>query len=171
MIGDKDQFAAWAAAEDTPDEENSAGFAAKEAREFGAAVYWRRHIFSLTGRRAVLQIKERPAYTATLTSKHGDVLFSAPVGELRYRASWPLCFTIECDGMRWRLWGIGVSSLKAVKRELEAMKRDKVFTIVPQPPGMSDQRYKRLMTNKLAQQRLWRELWLFVLRSAGGQQI
>jgi hypothetical protein len=172
MIGDKDQFAAWAAAEDTAgDEEEPAGFAAKEAREFGAVVYWRRHLLSLTGRRAVLHIKERPVYTATLTSKHGEELFNAPVGELRYRRSWPFCVTVERDGKRWRLWGVGVSSLKGAKRELEVMKRDKVFTIVPQPPGMSDQKYKRLMSNKLAQQRLWRELWLVVLRSAGAQQI
>jgi hypothetical protein len=180
MTGDEDRFAAWAASEETeqdddvpvdPAESGGSGFASREGRQFGAVVYWRRHLFSLSGRRAILQIKERPTYTATLTSKQGEVLFSAPVGELRYRRSWPFCFTIECDGARWRMWGIGVNSLKGAQRQLDVMKRDHVFTIIPQPPGMSDKRYKRLLTNKLAQQRLWRELWMVVLASAGGQQI
>jgi hypothetical protein len=180
MTADEDRFAAWAASEETEQDDDvpvdgaesgGSGFASREGRQFGAVVYWRRHLFSLSGRRAILQIKERPAYTATLTSKQGEVLFSAPVGELRYRRSWPFCFTIECDGARWRMWGIGVNSLKGAQRQLDVMKRDKVFTIIPQPPGMSDKRYKRLLTNKLAQQRLWRELWMVVLASAGGQQI
>ena len=177
MTTERDGFAAWTATEDAarddddPDGSGGPGFAAKEGREFGAVVYWRRHVFSLTGRRAVLHIEERPVYTARLTGEHGEELFSAPVGELRYRRSWPLCVTVECGGTRWRLRGVGVSSLKGAERELEVMKRDHVFTIVPQPPGMSDKKYKRLMTNRLAQQRLWRELWMVVLGSAGGQQI
>lgn len=180
MAAEKDRFAAWAASQQTePDDEDAdeagesggSGFAGREGRQFGAVVYWRRHLFSLSGRRAVLQIKERPDYTATLVSKQGEVLFSAPVGELRYRRSWPFCFSIEHDGTRWRIWGIGVNSLKGAQRQLEVMKRDKVFTIIPQPPGMSDKQYRRLLTNKLAQQRLWRELWMVVLGSAGGQQM
>ena len=95
------------------------------------------------------------------------LLFGVPAGEVRCRRSWPLCFTIECAGKRWRKWGIGVNSLKMAKRRLELTQRDHVLTIVPRPPGMSDEQYREIMTNKLAQQRLWRELWLIALGRSG----
>jgi hypothetical protein len=51
------------------------------------------------------------------------------------------------------------------------MKRDHVFTILPPPPGMDEKQYKRLMASKLAQQKLWRELWLIGLKSFGAQRV
>lgn len=178
MTGDDDdRFAAWGAIEDDaaadPVERDPAesGYASRDGRRFAAVVCWRRHLVSLTGRRGVLELNSGPDNTATLTGKRGDVLFSVPVGEVRCRRSWPMCFTIECADRRWRLWGIGVNSLKMAKRQLEITRRDHVLTIVPRPPGMSDQQYRKVMTNKLAQQRLWRELWLIVLKAFGAQQI
>lgn len=178
MTGDDDdRFAAWGAIEDdaaadpVETDGSDSGYATKEERRFAAVVYWRRHIVSLTGRRGVLQLKSGGDDTATLTSKRGDMLFSVPVGEVRCRRSWPMCFTIECAGKRWRLWGIGVNSLKMAKRQLEITRRDKVLTIVPRPPGMSDQQYRKIMTSKLAQQKLWRELWLIALKAFGAQRI
>jgi hypothetical protein len=147
------------------------GYGDREGRRFAAVVFWRRHLLSLSGRRAVLELVDRPTATATLTSKRGDVLFSVPTGEIRCRRSWPACFTIECEGRRWRLWGFAVSSVPGAKRSLEVMARERVLTIVPRPPGMSDKQYKRLMTNRLGQHRLWRELWLTVLRAFGAQQL
>ena len=164
---DHDRFDAW-----TATEEESRGVAAQEGRRFAAVVYWRRHRPSLTnGRRAVLELIDGPEATATLTSKRGEVLFSAPVGEIRCRRTWPLCFTIECDGRRWRLCGFAVNSVNRAKRQLEFTRREHVLTIVPRPPGMSDQAYKRVVIRKLDQERLWRELWLIALREFGAQQV
>jgi hypothetical protein len=178
MTGDDDDpFAAGGAIEEdaarnpVEGDGSGSGYATKEGRRFAAIVHWRRHLMSLTGRRGVLELKSGPDDTATLTSKRGDVLFSVPIGEVRCRRSWPMCFTIECAGKRWRLWGIGVNTPKTAKRQLEITRRDHVLTIVPRPPGMSDQQYRKLMTNKLAQQRLWRELWLIALKAFGAQQV
>jgi hypothetical protein len=169
MTGDNDdRFAAWGAIEDDDAADPVEGgpadarYAARGGRRFAAVVCWRC--------RLVLELKSGPEEKATLTSKRGDVLFSVPVAEVRCRRSWPMCFTIECAGERWRLWGIGVSSLKTAKRQLEVTGRDHVLTIVPRPPGMSDQQYRKIMTNKLAQQKLWRELWLIALKAFGAQQ-
>jgi hypothetical protein len=143
-------------------------FGAKQ-RAFAAVVYWRRHLISLAGRRGVLELKGGSDHTATLTDRHGEVQFSFPVGEIHARRSWPYCFTIECQGQRWRMWGLGVNSIPGAKRQLEVMKRDNVFTILPPPPGMDQKQYKRLLNSKMAQQKLWRELWLIGLKSFGAK--
>lgn len=102
MTDSEDRFTTWASP-----------YAEPKGRRFAAVVYWRRHLISLTGRRGILELKDVPEHAATLTDKRGEVLFSLPLGELRVRRSWPYCFTIECEGRRWRLWGIGVNSLRA----------------------------------------------------------
>jgi len=172
MTESDDRFKAWAAIKDDREaDENDSPYAERQERRFAAVVYWRRHLISLAGRRGVLELKDAPDHTATLTNKRGEVVFSFPLGELRVRRSWPYCFTIEHQGQRWRLWGIGVNSLSGARRQLEVMKRDHVFTVVPPPPGMDPERYRRLMTSKLAQQKLWRELWLIGLKSFGAQRV
>jgi hypothetical protein len=168
MSDSDDRTEAWELTEQ--ESEPGSGYAEREPRRFAAIVHWRRHVFSLTGRRAVLELVDRPEATATLTGKSGDVLFRVPTGEIRCRRSWPACFTIDCGGRRWRLWGLGVNSVRGGKRLLEVTRRDHVLTIVPRPPGMSDKKYKQLMSSKLGQQRLWRELWLIVLRAFGAHQ-
>ncbi len=173
MSDDDDRFAPWAATEEEieadPGESGSSGsgFASKKERRFAAIVLWRRHLLSLTGRRAVLELRGDFDNTATLTSKAGEVLFTVPIGEMRCRRSWPYCFTIGCDGKRWRMWGIGVDSRKMALRELENANRDDVLTIVPKPPGLSEQQYRNVMKHKMAQQKLWRELWLIALKAYG----
>jgi hypothetical protein len=180
MTGSDDRFKAWAAVENdaesgedgsVPAGVGGSPYREHKGRRFAAVVYWRRHLISLTGRRGVLELKDVPDHTATLTDKRGEVVFSFPLGELRVRRSWPYCFTIEHRSQRWRLWGIGVNSLKGAERQLEVMKRDHVFTILPPPPGMDKQQYRRLMTSKLAQQKLWRELWLIGLGAFGAQRV
>jgi len=172
MTESEDRFKSWAALEDDSESgSDGSGYADHNGRRFAAVVYWRRHLISLTGRRGVLELTDRPEHTATLTDKRGEVRFSFPLGEIRTRRSWPYCFTIECQGQRWRLWGIGVNSVAGAKRQLEVMKRDHVFTILPPPPGMDEKQYKRLLNSKLAQQRLWRELWLIGLKSFGAQRV
>lgn len=180
MTESEDRFKAWAAvendAESTADDSSPADaggstYAERDGRRFAAVVYWRRHLIALSGTRGVLELTDFPDHVATLTNKRGEVMFSYPLGELRVRRSWPYCFTIECRAQRWRLWGIGVNSVSGAKRQLEVMKRDHVFTILPPPPGMDPSAYKRLMTNKLAQQKLWRELWLIGLKSFGAQRV
>lgn len=174
MSDDDDRFAPWAATEEEIEADpapSDSGFASKKERRFAAIVLWRRHLLSLTGKRGVLELKGDFDNTATLTSKAGEVLFTVPIGEVRCRRSWPYCFTIECDGKRWRMWGIGVNNRKLALRELEVAKRDNVFTLLPMPPGMSEQRYLQIMKNKMAQQKLWRELWLIALKTFGAQQI
>ncbi len=177
MSDDDDRFTAWTRTEEqtegAPGEPASSGsgFAPKKERRFAAIVCWRRHLLSLTGRRGVLELKGDVENTATLTSNRGEVLFTAPIGKIRCRRSWPYCFTIECDGKRWRMWGIGVNNRKLALRQLEVAKRDNVFTLLPMPPGMSEQRYLQIMKNKMAQQKLWRELWLIALKTFGAQQI
>ncbi len=99
------------------------------------------------------------------------MLLRVPTGEIRCRRSWPACFTIECEGRRWRLWGLGVNSVRGGQRLLEVTRREHALTIVPRPAGMSDKQYKQLMSSKLGQQRLWRELWLIVLRAFGAHQL
>jgi hypothetical protein len=176
MSDEDDRFAAWTATEEqterAPGEPDSSGsgFAPKKERRSAAIVCWRRNLLSLTGRRGVLE-RKGDEDTATLTSNRGEVLFTAPIGEVRCRRSWPYCFTIECDGKRWRMWGIGVNNRKLALRQLEIAKRDNVFTLLPMPPGMSEQRYLQIMKNKMAQQKLWRELWLIALKTFGAQQI
>jgi hypothetical protein len=169
MSDSDDRTEAWEVTE--PEPEAGSGYAERQARRFAAIVYWRRHLFSLSGRRAVLELVDRPDATATLTSKRGEELFRVPTGEIRCRRSWPACFTIECGGRRWRLWGLGVNSVRGGRKLLEITRSEHVLTIVPRPPGMDDKQYKRLMSSKLGQQRLWRELWLIVLRAFGAHQI
>ena len=49
-----------------------------------------------------------------LTNKRGDVLFRVPVGGIRCRRGWPLCFTIEWERRRWReLWLIALRTFGA----------------------------------------------------------
>ena len=48
--------------------------------------------------------------------------------------------------------------MRGGKRLLEITQREHALTIVPRPPGMHDKQYKKLMSSKLGQQRLWREL-------------
>jgi hypothetical protein len=169
MSESNDRTEAWDLTAEEP--EGRSGFAEREPRRFAAVVYWRRHLLSLTGRRAVLELLDRPEATATLTNKRGEVLFQVATGEIRCRRSWPACFTIECEGRSWRLWGLAVSSARGGKRLLEVTRREQALTIVPRPPGMSDKQYKKLMSSKLGQQRLWRELWLIVLRAFGAHQL
>ncbi|HTX10340.1 MAG TPA: hypothetical protein VME22_17085 [Solirubrobacteraceae bacterium] len=169
MNDSEDRSEVWDLTAEEP--EGDSGYAEREGRRFAAIVHWRRRLLSLSGRRAVLEVVDRPEATATLTSRRGDVLFRVPTGEIRCRRSWPACFTVECQGRSWRLWGLGVNSVRGGKRLLEITARERVLTIVPRPPGMSDKQYKRLMTTKLGQQRLWRELWLIVLRAFGAHQL
>jgi hypothetical protein len=148
------------------------GFAPKQERRFAAVVLWRRHLLSLTGRRGVLELTGGDfENTATLTSNHGEVLFTVPVGKVRCRRSWPYCFTMECDGKRWRMWGVGVDNRKMALRQIEITNSDDVLTIVPRPPGISEQEYLKIMKNKMAQQKLWRELWLIVLKAYGAKVV
>ncbi len=178
MSDDDDRFTTWAATEEAterdpvePDSSGS-GFAPKKERRFAAIVLWRRHLLSLTGKRGVLVLKGGDFdNTATLTSSRGEVLFTVPVGKVRCRRSWPYCFTMECDGKRWRMWGIGVDSRKMALRQLEITKRDDVLTIVPRPPGISEQQYAKIMKHKMAQQKLWRELWLIALKAFGAKVV
>lgn len=173
MSAADDRFKAWASAprEDAESDEAGSGYAERDGRRFAALVYWRRHVIALSAHRGVLELKERPDHTATLTNKRGEVVFAFPIGELRVRRKLSYCFTIECQGQRWLLWGLGVNSVKGAKRQLEIMKREHVFTIVPPPPGMAPKQYKRLMTSRVAQQKLWRELWLIGLTSFGAQRV
>ncbi len=174
MSDDDDRFAPWAATEEEIEAgpaPSDSGFASKKERRFAAIVLWRRHLLSLTGKRGVLELKGDFDNTATLTSKAGEVLFTVPIGEVRCRRSWPYCFTIECDGKRWRMWGIGVDSRKMALRELENAKRGDVLTIVPRPPGLSEQQYRNVMKHKMAQQKLWRELWLIALKAYGAKVV
>ena len=175
---DDDRFTAWAAMEEETESDpvhsdlHDSGFAPREERRFAAIVLWRRHLLSLTGKRGVLELKDGDfENTATLTSKAGEVLFAVPIGEVRCRRSWPYCFTIECDGKRWRMWGVGVNGRREALRQLEVTKRDDVLTIVPRPPGLSEQQYRNVMKHKMAQQKLWRELWLIALKAYGAKQV
>lgn len=163
---DRDRFRAW-----TAFDEDSGSGADQEARRFAAVVYWRRYRPSLRGKRAVLELTDRPEATATLIGRRGNELFRVAISEIHCRRSWPLCFTIECEGRRWRLCGLAVNSVNGGKRQLEFMRKTHVLTIVPRPPGMSDKAYKQLMISKLGQERLWRELWLTALRDFGAQQV
>src|ERR1700729_2358893 len=126
---DDDRYTAWATTEeetesgpvqsDLPD----SGFAPREERRFAAIVFWRRHLFSLSGRRGVLELKGGDfENTATLMGRRGEVLFTAPVGKVRCRRSWPYCFTLQCDGKRWRIWGVGVNGRREALRQLEITK-------------------------------------------------
>jgi hypothetical protein len=45
------------------------GFGDREGGRFAAVVYWRRHLIALAGRRAVLELTDRPEPTATLTQR------------------------------------------------------------------------------------------------------
>jgi hypothetical protein len=163
---DHDRFNAWTAVE-----EDSGGVAKQEGRRFAGVVFWRRHRPSLGGRRAVLELTDRPEAMATLTDSRGRELFSVPIGEIDCRRSWPRCFTIECEGRRWRLCGLAVNSVNGAKRQLEFMRKEHVLTVVPRPPAMSDKAYKQLMISKLGQERLWRELWLIALRDFGAREV
>jgi hypothetical protein len=176
MSDDDDRFTAWAATEGQaePDPLDSgssdSGFAPKKERRFAAAVFWRRYLFSLAGKRAVLELKDGDfGNTATLTSRRGDVLFTAPVGKVRCRRSWPYSFTMEYDGKRWRMWGVGVNGRRMALRQLDMTKGDDALTLVPKPPGLSEEQYRKVMRNKMAQQKLWRELWLIVLKAYGAK--
>ena len=151
---------------------SGSGFAPKKERRFAAIVFWRRHLLSLSGRRGVLELKDGDfENTATLTGSRGEVLFTAPVGKVRCRRSWPYCFTIECDGKRWRMWGIGVNSRKdgaPPARDHQARRRvdDRA-----EAAGHQRTAIRQDHEDKMAQQKLWRELWLIALKAFGAKVV
>ena len=95
---DDDRFAAWAATEDdavadpVKSVSSDSGFATKDE--------------PAVRRGRVLAPPPRLAH------RQAGVL----VGEVRCRRSWPLCFTTERGGKRWRLWGIGANSPVVAQR-------------------------------------------------------
>ena len=55
--------------------------------------------------------------------------------------------------------------------QLDITKHDDVLTIVPRPPGISEQQYVKITKHKMAQQKLWRELWLIALKAFGAKVV